>query len=96
MVGISNLSNLDDINSGSTSGATNLNVHIFIDEFGNVTQTVKNPKKRLKYYIDSELPQTILEECVIGVNYSFEDKNCSAGTALGIGDNTMAYAKYKD
>ena len=82
------------ITSGSTSGNTNLNVHIFIDESGNVTQTLKNPKNRLKYYIDQNIPQTIiLEDCAIGINDEVFGP-CSIGTALGIGDTVIAFATY--
>ena len=84
-----NIKSLLDPLSGTSSG-----VHIFIDEYGNVTQIRKSFKERLKYYIDPDLPviQTT-QYCVIGVNIE-ENGPCTFGYALGIGDSMMAYANY--
>ena len=91
--------------SGSTSGSTNIDVHIFIDEYGNVTQTEKKSKSRLKYYIDPNLPQVDLyQDCVIGLIYTGENSvfipgryaDCINGIALGVGDTKMSYAAYSN
>jgi hypothetical protein len=66
-------------------------VHIFVDNSGNVNQIKKISKERLKYYIDEELPEKVY--CVIGVDDP-DSGPCSYGTALGIGDNMMAFAIY--
>lgn len=76
------------------SGNTNLDVHIFTDKSGNVIQIKKVEKNRLKYYIDPILPPDSLNRvCAIGINDSFAE-DCTEGPALGIGDNTIADAKY--
>lgn len=73
---------------------TNLDVHIFIDESGNVTQIEKKTKDRLKYYIDEVLPQPfIAPPCFIGITGD-TDVNCLNGIALGIGDDSWALATY--
>ena len=77
----------------NVSGVTNLDVHIFVDEYGNVTQTNKSSKTRLKYYIDPKVTQNDNTYCAIGI--SDEDWGpCTNGTALGIGNSMMAYANY--
>jgi len=84
----------DQISSGTTSGATTSDVHIFVDENGNVTQIKKSEKPRLKYYIDPDIPFIGTEEgCVIGVNDE-EWGPCSFGIAMGAGDYLMVYASY--
>lgn len=95
---LSNILNTNFTNSGKTntinSGSTNIDVHIFVDEDGNVTQIKKYSKPRLKYYIDPNYPDSPEEEyCVIGVSDP-EDGDCSYGDALGVGDKLMAYAIY--
>jgi hypothetical protein len=100
-----NTSTTDDNNlsinilSGTTTGITNIDVHIFIDENGNVTQIKKYSKPRLKYYIDPNFPDAPIQEyCVIGVSDPI-DGDCSEGTAMGVGDNEfgglMVYAIYE-
>lgn len=102
---LSNLQNTSTINTvpvvttGSTSGLTNIDVHIFVDENGNVTQIKKYSKPRLKYYIDPNYPDMPLEEsCVIGVGDP-EEGDCSYGTAMAIGDGDgsglLAFAIYE-
>lgn len=77
------------INSGTTD------VHVFIDNSGNVTQIGKKQKNRLKYYIDETLPQPLFEPpCVIGITGNLDDPNCINGIALGVGDNYYAIAVY--
>lgn len=77
------------VNSGTTD------IHIFVDDSGNVTQINKKSKKRLKYYIDDPLPQPFFDApCVIGITGNSEDPDCSNGIALGIGDDTYAIAVY--
>ena len=66
-------------------------IHIFVDNNGNVNQIEKESKERLKYYIEEEIPEKVY--CVIGVDDE-ESGTCSEGTALGIGDNLMAFAIY--
>ena len=78
-------SSSSSINSGSTSGSTNLNVHVFIDESGNVTQTVKSSKPRFNYYIPEDVQITEVEYCVIGVS----NQDWGYGLALGVGDDAM-------
>lgn len=75
---------------------TSTGTHIFLDEYGNVTQIKKVDKSRLKYYIDPEVPDTIAPYfCVIGVSDE-ESGPCSYGEfALGIGDTMMAYVNYE-
>lgn len=75
------------------SGNTNIDVHIFIDEFGNVTQIEKKSKERLKYYIDPTSSPVYISDCVIGVSDSIEG-DCSYGKGLGIGDNQFARVIY--
>ena len=79
----------------SISGETIKDVHIFIDEFGNVTQIEKKDRDtRLKYYIDPALSQLeYVSDCVIGINDA-TDGDCSYGIGLGIGDNTFARINY--
>lgn len=72
-----------------------LNIHVFVDDNGNITQINKTSKDRLKYCIDPYIPQTdIVKSCVIGISDPIED-NCTNGIALGVGDNTYTYAKYE-
>lgn len=81
--------------SGTTSGNTNLDVYIFVDEFGNVTQIKKESKSRLKYYVDpTSVPETITPSCVIGISGGIDSPDCSEGIGLGVGDNYFALAKY--
>lgn len=89
----------NNIITGSTTDITNIDVHIFVDENGNVTQIKKFSKPRLKYYIDPNFPDAPIQEyCVIGVSDP-EDGDCSEGTAMGVGDNEfgglMVYAIYE-
>lgn len=91
-------SDLSSFSISGITGVTNIDVHIFIDENGNVTQIKKYSKPRLKYYIDPNFPDSpIQEHCVIGVGDP-EDGDCSEGDAMGIGENifgpVMAYAVY--
>jgi hypothetical protein len=86
------------INFSNDTGTTIANVvplqndvHIFVDNNGNVDQIKKISKERLKYYIDEELPEKVY--CVIGIDDPYSG-SCSEGTALGIGDNMMAFAIY--
>jgi hypothetical protein len=78
----------------SRSGST-LDVHIFIDESGNVTQiNEKIKEERLRYYIDPTMPQTeFIQDCLIGINDPVAG-DCTMGIALGLGDNTYARAYY--
>ena len=79
----------------NVSGVTNLDVHIFVDEYGNVTQIKKQSKPRLKYCPDPKYPQTaLINICVIGVSDE-EWGECSDGTAMGVGDILMTPAKYQ-
>lgn len=65
----------------------NLGVYTYIDENGNVTQIKKEKKDRKKYYPNAETNvEGILGDVyVIGV---------SDTVAMGVGDDTMAYARY--
>jgi len=82
--------------SGTTSGVTIKDVHVFIDNNGNVTQIQKKSPHRLKYYIDPNTVQNqLIEPCVIGIGYSFDETLCSLGVGLGLGDNNYGYAKYQ-
>ena len=79
--------------SGVTTPAIS-DVHIFVDESGNVTQIKKTSKTRLKYCPDTKLPQReFIDPCVIGVNDE-EWGECSYGIGLGVGDILMPIAKY--
>jgi hypothetical protein len=78
----------------TTSGTTFRDIHVFVDEFGNVTQIKKEKKKRRKYYIDPNFPAVTINECVIGVEDEFSGP-CSYGIGMGIGDDLFAYAIYK-
>jgi len=64
-----------------------LGVYTFIDEDGNVTQIKKEKKEITMYYPNtpSKIETVIGDVFVIGVSDTI---------AMGIGDNTMAYAKY--
>ena len=82
--------------SGSTinSGVTNIDVHIFLDKSGNVIQIKKDPKSRLKFYIDPVLPPDNFSVCAIGIGDPFGD-DCTDGMAMGLNDNDlMANANY--
>ena len=82
-------------NVSTLSGSTNMDVHVFIDKSGNVTQIKKSEKTRLKYFIDPVLPpDSIIKICAIGIGDPFAD-DCTEGAALGIGDNTIANANYQ-
>lgn len=71
------------------------NIHVFIDENGNVTQIDKIDKDRIKYCIDPYVPQTdIVEYCVIGISDPIAE-DCTNGIGLGLGDNSYGYAKYE-
>ena len=90
----------DNTYSGTTSGNQS-DVHIFIDDNGNVTQIKKSSKDRLKFYIDPEITFITLPEfCVIGVSDEVNGA-CSFGIALGVGDEgglnniNMAFATYE-
>jgi len=88
--------NIFDASTGINiiSGITLSDIHIFIDEYGNVTQIKKEEKSRLKYCPDPKYPQTdLIDNCVIGVSDEWAGE-CSDGTAMGVGDFLMAYAKY--
>ena len=78
------------INENTTvevSGITNSNICIFVDEYGNVTQTERTSKERLKFYIDPNTPQAdYVVNCVIGINDAVSGE-CSYGIGLGIGDD---------
>lgn len=79
----------------TTSGKTNLDIHIFIDEYGNVTQIEKKKKKnRLKYYIDPGIQDIITTPCVIGINDA-ENGDCSYGIGLGLGDDQWGLVNYE-
>lgn len=79
----------------NTSNTGSTNVHIFIDESGNVTQIEKKSKVRLKYYIDERLPQPFEEPpCYIGVSGENGRADCSLGIVLGLGDDTYGVAVY--
>ena len=84
-----------NIDSGTTnSGVTNLDVHIFLDNSGNVVQINKVPKTRLKFYIDPVLPPDDFSVCAIGIGDPFGD-DCTDGIAMGLNDNDlMANANY--
>jgi hypothetical protein len=76
------------------SGATNLDVHIFVDNSGNVVQIKKVIKSRLKFYIDPVLPPDDFSVCAIGVSDAFGE-DCTDGIALGLNnDDLMANANY--
>jgi hypothetical protein len=79
----------------SDSGKTKIDdVHIFIDESGNVTQIKKEEKSRLKYCVDPNVPQTeILHNCLIGVSDP-DWGDCTNGIALGVGDVLTTFANY--
>jgi hypothetical protein len=85
----------DSVNTQSTnSGETTKDVHILIDEFGNITQISKKNKDRFKFYIDPDSPQAdYVSNCVIGINDP-ADGDCTYGIGLGIGDDQYARAKY--
>ena len=85
----------DSVNAQNTaSGETSKNVHIFIDEFGNVTQIDKKNKDRLKFYIDPDSPQaSYVIDCVIGISGSGQTA-CSYGIGLGLGDDQYGRASY--
>jgi hypothetical protein len=85
---------LNTSNKYVISGVTITDIHVFVDEYGNVTQIKKEAKPRLKYCPDPKYPQTeLINICAIGVSDE-EWGECSDGTAMGIGDYRMAYAKY--
>lgn len=70
-------------------------VHIFIDDNGNVTQIEKKNKDRIKFCVEPEIPISNIEkQCVIGINDPLEG-DCSAGIGLGFGDNDYGYAIYE-
>ena len=78
------------IPSGSTK-----DVHIYIDDSGNVSQIIDRSGYREKFYADRKpVQEEIFDACVIGVSDE-ESGTCSDGIAMGIGDNTMAYAIYE-
>lgn len=82
------------INTGMTSGTTNLNVYNFIDDNGNVTQIEKKVKERLKYYITPNIPENdIVQSCVIGISNPLNG-DCTIGIGLGLGDDMFGYANY--
>lgn len=76
----------------------NLGVYTFIDEDGNVTQIKKEKKSIKKYYPNepSKVETVIGDIVVIGISYDDDPPGTpgTAGTAMGIGDNVMAYAQY--
>jgi hypothetical protein len=78
----------------TTSGTTVKDIHIFVDEYGNVIQIKKEKKKRRNYYIDPNFPAVTIQGCIIGVEDEFSGP-CSYGIGLGIGDDLFAYAIYK-
>lgn len=93
--GYTNTSNLNLVNTGITSGITNLNVYNFIDNNGNITQIEKKEKDRLKYYITPNIPENdIVQLCVIGINNPLNG-DCTIGMGLGLGDDSFGYAKYE-
>lgn len=65
----------------------NLGVYTFIDEDGNVRQIKKEKKSITKYYPNapSKVETIVGDYAVIGV---------SDTVAMGVGDDTMAYAEY--
>ena len=77
-----------------SSGITNADIHIFIDQSGNVTQIEKKTKDRLKYYIDPVATPVYISDCVIGVSDAL-GADCTYGIGLGIGDNDFARIVYE-
>lgn len=88
------ITNNTSTDSSTLSGATNIDVHIFLDEDGNVIQIKKDPKSRLKFYIDPVLPPDDFRVCAIGISDAFGD-DCTDGIAMGLNDiDKMANANY--
>lgn len=86
---------VDNTTSLDESTGTTINNHIFIDDNGNVTQINKIEKDRIKYYVEKDFDDTIVEKfCVIGISDPSEG-DCSSGIGLGLGDTTYGYAKYE-
>jgi len=86
-----------EITGSTISGSTILDIHTFIDDYGNVTQINKVSKSRLKYYVDDRIPQPLsFEPCVIGISGLSGATNCSLGVGLGLGDNNYGFAKYTE
>lgn len=75
-----------DYNNDSSSGNTNMDVHIFLDKSGNVVQIRKVIKSRLKFYIDPVLPPDDFNVCAIGVSDAFGE-DCTDGISLGFNEN---------
>ena len=91
-----NKSNITTTSSENLSGTTSSDIHIFIDEYGNVTQINKKEKdSRLKFYIDPTMPQAdYIADCVIGISGPTGQTFCTYGVGLGLGDNTFGRATY--